>query len=86
MVIVYKSGKMNSKKITKIFAVKNENELDNLIRISQEIKYVNVKPYSHNIIGLTLRILKEDHNYDDEKIKLVVTTFGLHKKGWGYLL
>jgi len=74
------------KYIRKLFEPKDDKEFENLMRIGKEIKFVDIKPYSHNIIGLTLNILSEDNNYDDEKIKLVVKTFGLDKKGWGYLL
>jgi hypothetical protein len=74
------------KSIRKIFEPKDDKEFENLMRIGKEIKFVDIKPYSHTIIGLTLNILSENNNYDDEKIKLVVKTFGLDKKGWGYLL
>ena len=74
------------KSIREIFEPKDDKEFENLMRIGKEIKFVDIKPYSHNIIGLTLNMLSENNNYDDEKIKLVVKTFGLDKKGWGYLL
>lgn len=68
------------------FAPKSPAELGELMRIAQESRFIDIKPYSHNIVGLTLRILSESHKYDEEKIKLVVKTFGLDKKGWGYLV
>jgi hypothetical protein len=72
--------------IKKTFAPNDDKELGELMRIEKESMYIDIKPYSHNIVGLSLRILSETYKYDDEKIKLVVKTFGLDKKGWGYLL
>ena len=77
---------MNTKTINKIFAPQTQNELFELMSIANESKFIDIKPYSHNIVGLVLRILSETYKYDDNKIKLVVRVFGLHKKGWGYLL
>ena len=74
------------KMIANIFSPKNDEEIKTLSSIAEESKYIDIKPYSHNIVGLNLQILNKNHNYDDEKIKLVVKTFGLDKKGWGYLL
>jgi hypothetical protein len=73
-------------KIEKVFAPQNEKELKDLMCIAEEARWIDIKPYSHNIVGITLRMLDENHKYDEEKIKLVVKTFGLDKKGWGYLL
>ena len=67
-------------------APKTKEEYENLACIAEESRWIDIKPYSHNIVSLTLRMLEEDHHYDEEKIKLVVKTFGLDKKGWGYLL
>ena len=69
-----------------VFSPESEEELANLFTIAFESRWIDIKPYSHNIVGLTLRMLDEDQHYDEEKIKLVVKTFGLDKKGWDYLL
>jgi len=76
----------NILKIEKVFAPQSEKEMKDLMTIAEESRWIDIKPYSHNIVGLSLRILDETHKYDEEKIKLVVKTFGLNKKGWGYLV
>ena len=76
----------NGEKIRNVFNPQNDKEFGELARVATESRWIDIKPYSHNIVGLTLRILAEQHNYDKEKIKLVVRTFGLHRKGWYYLL
>jgi len=76
----------NKAKIEKVFAPQDEKELEVLMRIAEEARWIDIKPYSHNIVGLSLSILGKTHNYDKEKIKLVVKTFGLDRKGWGHLL
>ena len=78
--------RISKNKIAKVFSPKNNDEMKTLWSIAEESKYIDIKPYSHNIVGLELQILNKNHNYDNEKIKLVVKTFGLDKKGWGYLL
>ena len=68
------------------FAPKNPEELEHLVRIAEESDYINIKPFSHNIVSIRMRILEEDHKYERKDISLVVTTFGLDKKGWGHLV
>ena len=53
--------------------------------IKRESKFIDIKPHSHNIVGLGLQILQDEFNYTDEMIVKVVLENGLHKKGWGYL-
>lgn len=53
-------------------------------KILEEIPFVNIKPYSHNIIGLELRILEE--NYGKEEVIKLVENTQLKNLGWGYIL
>lgn len=56
-----------------------------LLIIAKEVDWIDIKEYSHNIVGLELRILDEG-GFGNDKINKVVKLFGLDKKGWGYLL
>ncbi len=69
-----------------IFSPESTDALSALVSIYWEERFVNIKPYSDIIIWLKLELLSKTHNYDDAKIKLVVKTFGLDKKGWEHLL
>ena len=71
-----------AQKCKDLFAPTSDDELDNLFSIAEESKYIDIKPYSHNIVSIALRILDEQYHYDDEKMKLVIKTFKLDKKGW----
>lgn len=73
-------------KINLIFKPSNIEEFETLIKILDESLFINIKPYSHNLVMINLTILSEKHQYDKEKIALVVKTFGLDKKGWKHLL
>ena len=53
-------------------------------KIKEEIPYVDIKPYSHNIISLELRILGE--NYGQEEVISLIKSTRLKELGWGYLL
>tara|TARA_R100001015_G_C4474285_1_gene56889 strand:- start:54 stop:482 length:429 start_codon:yes stop_codon:yes gene_type:complete len=52
--------------------------------IKREIPYVGIKPYSHNIISITLRAIAEE--YGDEEAEYIVATTELKNMGWGYIL
>ena len=52
--------------------------------IKKEITYVDIKPYSHNIIGLELEILARD--YGEEEVHNIVKNTKLKDLGWGYIL
>jgi hypothetical protein len=56
-----------------------------LLNIAKEVDWIDIKPYSHNIVGMELSFLEKE-GFDSEKIKSVVRLFGLDSKGWGYLL
>ena len=53
-------------------------------KIKEEIPYVDIKPYSHNIINLCLRQLAEEYG-KEEAFSLIKST-RLKDLGWGYLL
>tara|TARA_R100000426_G_scaffold86684_1_gene68776 strand:- start:1120 stop:1317 length:198 start_codon:yes stop_codon:yes gene_type:complete len=53
-------------------------------KIKKEIPYVDVKPYSHNIIGLQLNVLAE--KYGQEEVEKIVRETNLKNIGWGYIL
>ena len=78
--------KLRKEKIEQIFCPQTERERKCLYSIAQEVDFIDIKPYSHNIIGLNLEILKDKEGYYDSKLKEVVKMFKLDKKGWGYLL
>ena len=62
--------------------MKDKSEIIN--KIKEEIPWVDIKPYSHNIIGLELRILGE--NYGQEEVISLIKSTRLKDLGWGYLL
>jgi len=53
-------------------------------KIKKEIPYVDVKPYSHNIIGLQLNVLAD--KYGQEEVEKIVRETNLKNIGWGYIL
>jgi len=53
-------------------------------KISNEVPYIDIKQYSHNIISMCLEQIYKEIGID--KLKEVVKIQGLDKKGWGYLL
>ena len=53
-------------------------------KINEEIPYVDIKPYSHNIIGLELSML--DEVAGREAVIELVRTTELRNLGWGFLL
>lgn len=58
---------------------KTLDEYRNIIK--EEVPYIDKKPYSHNIIGMTLSIIAKE--YGDEEVKKAIRDFKLDKKGWG---
>ena len=53
-------------------------------KISNEVLYIGIKEYSHNIISICLEQIYKEIGID--KLKEVIKIQGLDKKGWGYLL
>ena len=52
--------------------------------ISDEAPYVDIKEYSHNIIGMTLEQIDKEFGF--EKVKEIVIKYRLDEKGWSYVL
>ena len=61
--------KIRKEKIEKIFSPNTERERKCLYSIAHEVDYIDIKPYSHNIIGLNLKILSEDEGYYEAKME-----------------
>ena len=49
-------------------------------QIKKEKPFVNVKPYSHNIIGLVLSQVANENGYD--AANGLIEEFGLEELGW----
>jgi len=77
------------KTLERIDEVKTIKDLDDIFieimleRIDREIPYINVKKYSHNIIGFRLGALMPVCS--KEQIKNIVKERGLDKMGWEHL-
>ncbi len=52
--------------------------------IINEIPYVNIKPYSHNIIGLKLKIMGD--TFGKQEVYDIVNNTELKSIGWGHML
>ena len=52
--------------------------------IKEEIPYIYIKPYSHNIIMFGLQTLCE--NYGKEEVISLIKSTRLKDLGWGYVL
>tara|TARA_R100000654_G_scaffold2545_4_gene9399 strand:- start:3550 stop:3744 length:195 start_codon:yes stop_codon:yes gene_type:complete len=55
-----------------------------IMKIKEEIPYVDIKPFSHNIINIELRILGD--NYGEEEVKKLIKSTKLKDLGWGYII
>lgn len=62
--------------------IKTKQDIIN--KIKAEIPFVDVKPYSHNIINLELDILGE--RYGQEEVVELVKHTDLKILGWGYII
>jgi len=49
-------------------------------KIGEEADYVDIKPYSHNIIGLVLRQI--DRDYGKSEANKAIEDYGLEDLGW----
>ena len=48
--------------------------------IEKEVDWVDIKPYSHNIIGIALRTIASEHG--QKEADKAIVDFELYKKGW----
>lgn len=53
-------------------------------KIKQEIPFVDIKPFSHNIISLELRLLEK--KYGEEEVKNLIKSTKLKDLGWGHFI
>ena len=53
-------------------------------KIKQEIPFIDVKPFSHNIISLELRLLEE--KYGEKEVYNLINSTDLKYKGWGHIV
>ncbi len=53
-------------------------------KIKQEIPFIDVKPFSHNIISLELRLLEE--KFGEEEVYNLINSTDLKYKGWGHIV
>ena len=60
------------------------NKEDIINTIKKEIPFVNVKPYSHNIISINLFILEKE--YGQEEVNKLIEKTKLKDLGWGWIL
>jgi len=61
------------------------NDRDRLLRelrskIEAEVEYVDVKPYSHNLISIYLRQISKE--FGDEVVNRIIDDFELESLGW----
>ena len=54
------------------------------MKILHEIPYIDIKPYSHNIISLELRLISE--KYGMTTANQVIEDFRLDTKGWSKII
>ena len=61
--------------------MKNKKRLTELHKnIKNEIEYINIKEYSHNIISWTLRIISKEFGYNEAN--KTIDKFKLELYGW----
>lgn len=68
--------------IERVFCPQSESEKECLMTIAEEVLYIDVKPFSHNLITYSLISLEESEGYYPAKYNEVVKMFKLHHKGW----
>jgi len=48
--------------------------------IDEQVDYIDIKPYSHNIIGLVLSMIAKE--YGQVEANQAIRDFGLEERGW----
>ena len=65
----------------KMEAMSDKMKLDKMtMKILHEIPYIDIKPFSHNIISLELRLVSEQFGQD--VANQLIEDIGLDTKGW----
>jgi len=54
-------------------------------KIENEIPFIDIKPYSHNIISITLEIINHEYG-EQEVVNIIADNYELQEQGWGYIL
>jgi len=73
------------------------NQYISFKKIYEEVDYIDIKPYSHNLISINLEIISKDktesYNYAykfgktrNEIVDYIILKWGLDEKGWGHLV
>ena len=65
---------------TKKYLVAPTSLKDWIQAIEREVMFVNVKPYSHNIINIALQAIANDHGHDSAN--KVIENLDLERLGW----
>ena len=63
-----------------------KTEAEICIKIAEELKFVDIKEYSHNIVGLQLDILNDDYGEDALARVIRKNARMFTKKGWKHLV
>ena len=58
--------------------------LELLRKVVEEIPYIGVRPYSHNIISLNLRIIEQ--KFGTRAVEAIIEMTDLKDLGWGYII
>jgi hypothetical protein len=62
----------------------NSTQNDQIINILNELSYVDIKPFSHNIIAMEISILEKDYGEQALKILFNRKKKMWTEKGWGH--
>ena len=57
-----------------------ETKEELIAQIRTEIPYIDIRPYSHNIIGIVLGQIADQ--FGDAEAEKLIKTLGLDKRGW----
>ena len=55
--------------------------------IKREIPFINIKPYSHNLVMINLQILQKDLDGDEDEFQRIIHLhfYKLYKLGWKHI-
>ena len=59
--------------------------MDIMEKIENEIPFIDVKPYSHNIINMNLNLIEELDN-QERVVEFIRQNKNLMEKGWGWIV
>ena len=66
--------------LEKLTRKQEERLMELYARIEEEVEFVDIKQYSHNIISINLRIIAEEFGYN--KANETIDEFALVSLGW----